>query len=274
MTTPPDPLYGPDMFASDLELPDPATVLNEPLPRAWSEGGMIEAVKRCVVTGLREAFGTSSISGAGDEQFYIDIEYPTDETKYPGIWVQFAIEKLTSAGLSMETWTKDDRGEWGSIHERQFDGRITLTIAATSSKDRDRLADAVIAQLSFSRPPDLVIRDRTKDAKQMKGLITALDENPYVFMTLDTDIINSGGQTVTSGTPWAQNILLYEDNYSVGCHGQFNIRFNFDGVYELVEIRPRYEIMEDHTPYNPVQWRDTVGWTHPARRGKPIPEVG
>ena len=36
--------YGPDMFYSDVTLPDPTTVLNEPLPRAWSQGGMIEAV--------------------------------------------------------------------------------------------------------------------------------------------------------------------------------------------------------------------------------------
>jgi hypothetical protein len=266
MTTDP-PVYGPDMFASDLELPDPATVLNEPLPRAWSQGGMIEAVKRCVITGLREAFGNSSLSGAADENFYIDIEYPTDITQYPGIWVQFAIEQLQRAGLSMETWTKDDRGQWGPIHEWAFNGRITLTIAAMSSKDRDRLADTVIAQLAFSRPPDLVIRDPRRDAKQMRGLITALDENPYVSMTLNTDQIQSGGQTVTSGTPWAQNILLYEDNYSVACTGQFNIRFNYDGVYELVEIRQRPELMDTNTAYNPVQWR---GIGHPSG----LPEIG
>lgn len=80
--------YGPDMFFSDVTLPDPTTVLNEPLPRAWSQGGMIEAVKRAVITGLRESFGNSSL-GAGEQKYYIDIEYPTDPTSYPGIWVQF-----------------------------------------------------------------------------------------------------------------------------------------------------------------------------------------
>jgi hypothetical protein len=74
-------------------------------------------------------------------------------------------------------------------------------------------------------------------------------------MTLNTDVVNSGGQTVTSGTPWAPNILLYEDNYSITCHGQFNMRFAQDGVYELVEIRPHPHLMATNVAYNPAQWR-------------------
>ena len=175
--------YGPDMFASDVSLPDPATVLNEPLPRAWTQGGMIEAVKRAVITGLRSSFGNSSLTG-GDQKFYIDIEYPTEPTSYPGIWVQFSIANLTRAGLSMETWTKDDDGNWGSIQEWSFNGNITLTVAALTSKDRDRLSDTVIAQLAFARPPDLIIYNPKTNANQMKGLITALDQNPYVSMTV------------------------------------------------------------------------------------------
>jgi hypothetical protein len=193
--------------------------------------------------------------GSGDgSQFYIDIEYPTEVERYPGIWVQFSIQSVTKAGLSMETWTKDDAGNWGPIQECTFTGRITLTIAALTSKDRDRLADTVIAQLAFSRPPDLVIRDPRKDAKQMRGLITALDNNPYVSMTLNTDVINGGGQTVTNGVPWANNVLLYEDNWSIECMGQFNMRFSHEGVYELVEIRPNPTLMADHVEYNPAQW--------------------
>ena len=255
--TDPEPVYGPDMFYSDIEVPDPATVVNEPLPRAWSQGGFIEAVKRNVTEGLRSAFGNTSLGAANDDAFPIEIEYPTDPTKYPAIWVQFAIESLNRAGIGMETWTKEN-DQWGPIHEWMFTGRITLTIAALTSKDRDRLADAVIAQLAFARPPDLVLRDPNRDTRQMKGLIAALDANPYVAMTLNTDQIASGGQTVTSGTPWAQNILLYEDNYSVDCQGQFNLRFNHEGIYELAEIRTRNEYMGDNVPYNPAQWLGTT----------------
>lgn len=241
--------YGLDMFASDVSLPDPATVLNEPLPRAWTQGGMIEAVKRAVITGLRSSFGNSSLTG-GDQKFYIDIEYPTEPTSYPGIWVQFSIGSLSRAGLSMETWTKDDDGNWGSIQEWSFNGNITLTVAALTSKDRDRLSDTVIAQLAFARPPDLIIYNPKTNANQMKGLITALDQNPYVSMTVNTDVIQSGGETVTGGTPWAQNILLYENNFSLTCHGQFNLRFSHDGVYSLAEIRHNHVLTDEIPPDN------------------------
>jgi hypothetical protein len=245
------------MFYSDITVPDPATVLNEPLPRAWAEGGMIEAVKRTVITGLRENFGNFSMKNPNTD-YNISIEYPTDLTKYPGIWVQFAIDKLQRAGLGMGTWTKDSNNNWGEIQEWMFDGRITLTIAAETSKDRDRLADTVLAQLAFSRPPDLIIRDTRKDSHQLKGLITTIENNPYVSMTLNTDQIHAGGATVTSGTPWAPNILLYEDNFSIDAQGQFNLRFSFDGVYSLAEIRLNPTPEGDNVAYNPAQWRGTT----------------
>lgn len=241
--------YGPDMFYSDITVPDPATVVNEPLPRAWAEGGMIEAVKRNVITGLREAFQGSSTNGP-DQDYYIDIEYPTKVAQYPGIWVQFNIDALKRAGLGMGTWTKKD-GEWGEIQEWMFDGRINLTIAAESSKDRDRLADTVLAQLAFARPPDLVLRDPFKDSGQFRGLIAAIEANPYVCMTLNTDVINPGGETATSGVPWAPNLMLYENAFSITCQGQFNLRTGFDGVYSLAEIRMVGDIPSDRNVHNP-----------------------
>ena len=240
--------YGPEIVAQPGEFPNPATIVNEPLPRAWAQGGMIEAVKRCVITGLRQQFNNTSLEST-DQQFYIDIEYPTKETEYPGIWVQFSIEKLSRAGLGMETWTQDDGGNWGPIHEWMFTGRITLTTCAITSKDRDRLADVVLANLAYARPPDMVIYNQSTNANQFRGLITALNENPYVKMTLSTDIIQSGGEQATQGTPWAPNILLYENTFAVDCQGQFNLRYSLDGVYTLAEIRPVATIASPHQPY-------------------------
>jgi len=275
-----NPAVGPDMFAVELDaegaLPDPTRILNEPPPRAWTQGGIIESVKKAVVTGVRNSFRKTTIGGSPDEgeAFHVDIEYPTEQEQYPGIWVQFAIEHLSRAGVAMETWVKDDEGQWGPIEEWNFEGRITLTIAALTSKDRDRLADTVISQLAFSRPTDMVIRNPKRDAKEHKGLLTVLDENPYVSMTLNTDIINSGGQTVTNGVPWAPNILLYEDNYSVACHGQFNMRFRFDGIYELTMIRALPQIgamgLElDPGNVTPHTQRIETGFPHPANVNLP-----
>lgn len=259
--TPSDPdegtLYGPDMFYSDLTLPDPTTVINEPLPRAWSQGGVIESVKRAVVTGLRDGFYNSTLGLGSDtgEKFSIDIEYPTDPEKFPGVWVQFSISSIKSGGLGMETWVKDEDENWSVIQVRNFEGRITLTAAALTAKDRDRLADTIIAQLSFARPPDMVLRDKRKDTKQFKGMITALDNNPYVQMTVNTDMLLPGGQTVSSGTPWANNVLLYEDAYSVECVGQFNMRFSHDGTYSLAAIQANASMLANNVAYDPTQWQ-------------------
>ena len=256
---PPDPAtLGPDMFYSELgPQPDPTTALNEPLPRAWSQGGMIEAVKRSVVTGLREAFTLATPASPGGK-FHIDIEYPMQKQNLPGIWVQFSIDQMQRGGLNMGVWTKDNDGNWGEIRTWVFNGKITLTCAALSSLDRDRMSDTIIAQLSFARAPDLVIRDVGKDAQQFRALITALNDNPYVSMTLNTDQLLSGGQTVTNNVPWASNELLYEDNYTMTCHGQFNMRYRFDGVYELAEIDLAPERLSPIPPYNPAQWRGTT----------------
>jgi hypothetical protein len=172
--------YGPDMFYSQLgEQTEPTPQLNEPMPKAWSKGGVIESVKMAVVAGIRSGLrGTSLGPTPGEDTLFdVDIEYPTDVTKYPSVWVQFSIETLKRAGLAMQTVTQDTHGNWGPIQEWIFTGRITLTIAALSSRDRDRLADTVISSLAFSRAPDLVIRQHT-DAQQDRSLITAIKTTP------------------------------------------------------------------------------------------------
>lgn len=249
--------YGPTMFYSELDQSSGVIPqLNEPLPQAWTMGGVIENVKRSIVASVRTGLeGTSLSQLSGKKQkFHVDIEYPTEQTDYPGVWVQFSIETLKRAGLAMSTLTQDNDGNWGPVYEWIFTGRITLTIAALSSKDRDRLADTVISALAFSRPPDLVIRKPGQDAQQDRGLITAINSNPYVALTLSTDEIMSGGQTVTGGTPFAPNILLYEDNYAIECQGQFNIRFGYDGAFTLAAINVVQSIQESNTPYNAKQW--------------------
>jgi hypothetical protein len=244
------------MFYSEMDNPDPSTQLNEPMPRAWASSGVIESVKTAVVGAIVEGLRGTTLSATDGEntKFDVSIEYPTDITSYPGIWVQFALTNATTAGLGMQTWTQDSAGSWGPINTYSFDGRITLTIAALSSKDRDRLADVVFSQLAFARAPDLVIRDPSKAAEQNKGLIASLNRNRYVSITLNTDQVQPGGQTVTSGVPWAPNVLLYEDNYSIGCHGQVNLRFNYEGLYTLAEIVPNPTINPDEPLYDPTRW--------------------
>ena len=241
--------YGPDLFASDIPQQQLGTQTNEPLPFG-APGGIIESVKRAVVIALRK----SLVGSATEQELYVDLEYPLKPTQYPGVWVQFSIVDLRRMGLAHEAVQLNTvTGDWDVIQEWQFTGRITLTIAALTSIDRDRLADQVIAQLAFSRPPDPVLVKPGRDNQQYRALVTALDQNPYVSLTVNTDVLTTGGQSVSQGVPWQQDILLYEDAYAFDCFGQFNVRFS-DGVYTLSRVQPAPQVVEQITDGNTVNW--------------------
>jgi len=232
-----DPFFGPDT-------PNPAHVVNDVLPK--SEGGIIEAVKRAVVTALRDAIQSMELRLEG-KSLYIDLEYPMEEAQYPGIWVQFSPTQLTRAGISHEIPVREEDGSWSLIQEWMFTGRITLSLAAMKSLDRDRLSDLVISNLAFARPPDLILTKPEEDTKRYRSLISTLGSNPYVSISLNTDTIIPGGQDVNPGAPWAggDNVLVYTDSYSVDAMGNFNVKFNHDGTYTLSRLDVTNEMMPE-----------------------------
>jgi len=255
--------YGPTAFMSDLDLPDPATQVNEPLPRA-TEGGLVEIVKRAVVTAVREALTGVGMTVNG-QPLYIDLEYPMKEVQYPGIWVQYSSTSLKRAGISQEAWVQEDDGNWCPIQEWEFRGRITLSIVALKNKDRDRVADMVIGMLAFARPPDLVLTKPLEDTKQHRALISTIAENPYVSMTLNTDVIYPAGQSVEVGVPWQtdakDNVLAYTDGYAFDVMGQFNVKFRHDGYYSLARIDTVPERLDSVDEYHVISpWHGTQPW--------------
>jgi hypothetical protein len=206
------------------EVPDAAKRANTPYPGAGGSG-MIETVKRAVMNALRESLtGTTLDRQVNGTKVTIDMEYPIQKESYPGIWVQFSFSEIVQAGIGHE------------VREFQFKGRVTLTIVALTSLERDRLADAVITMLAFSRPPEMVITNPSKDTKQFRQLIASLAENPYVSLTINHDQIVPGGQAMTTGVPWDEEIPGYEDTYSFDILGQTNIVFKHDGTYSLSNV--------------------------------------
>lgn len=241
---------------ADYELPPPGTIVVPPLPR--SDGGLIQSVKSATVLAMRDALQGTSMFDKG-QAVYIDMEYPMIQIQYPGIWVQFSVTKLNRAGVGHEITVQDpETHEWSFIQEWMFQGRITLTICATKNVDRDRLADSLIANLAFARTPQLLATKPQADTKKYRSLITALDENPYVAMTLQLDTIVPGGQQASMGTPWSDDILTYEDSYSFDLVGQFNLQFTHDGMYTLARIDPNFQTGATEQPYDPTQWLDAV----------------
>ena len=223
--------------------PDPAKRTNEVAPgNLAGGGGMIETVKRAVILALRDALTGSTLNGLiNGSAITVDMEYPMKPERYPGIWVQFSFSKIQNAGMGHELLlqtvenegTPEEWVNWEPVREFVFEGRCALTVVALTSLERDRTADAVITMLAFSRSPEQVITLRERDAKKFRQLIDSLANNPYVSMSINHDIINPGGQAMTTGVPWDDTLPGYEDTYSFDLIGQSNIVFRNDGTFSL-----------------------------------------
>jgi hypothetical protein len=88
----------------------------------------------------------------------------------------------------------------------------------------------------FSRPPEQVITDASRDTQQFRQFLTSLQENPFISMSLNLDTIVAGSQAVTPGVPWDPDIMGYEDTYSFDLLGQTNILFRHDGTFSLRRV--------------------------------------
>lgn len=225
-----------------------------------NRGGPIETTKRSVILALRDAVSGSTLNNlVNGDRLTVDMEYPMIEEKYPGIWVQFSFTKMQNSGVAWELLNRTVENEgtpeewvnWEPVREFTFEGRVTLSIVALTSLERDRIADAIVTMLLFSRVPEHVITRADRDTKQFRQLIGNLAENPYISMSINTDVLNPGGQAVTTGVPWDSEILGYEDSYSFDLLGQTNIAFRHDGTYSLHRIDMVGEMVE----YDRFAWQ-------------------
>lgn len=253
MTTPaPDPG---DLFMSDIQpLPDAALQVSATIP--GSAGGPIEAVKRAMVEGVRKGLNGNAL--VADGQITVDLDYPVEKEHYPGVWVGFSLSKLERAGLGHEDHALVN-GQWTFVQQWMFEGRISLTVAALSSKDRDRIADRLLMMLAFSRPPELgVVYNAPQDTQEERQLIGSLMDNPYVALTPQTGQILCGGEQVTPGTSWSNNVLVYENAFSMDVVGNFGMSFNHDGTYTLraIQLSPTPSAMGQ--TYDPAYWRPPI----------------
>lgn len=217
----------------DPDAPDVTVQVAPPVPGA-AVNGPIESMKRALMVALRDALTGTALTLTSSE-IKVSMEYPMSKAKNPGVWVQFSYTNLDRAGIDHEVYAKVG-GVWTAVQEWMFYGRASLTIVAYTAIERDRLADAFIANIAFARTPDLVLTKVDEDTQQFRGFIAAINANPYVFLTVNTDSLQPGGQGMSVGTPWDDMQFVYEDTYSFECIGQFNVAFDHDGSYQLTHI--------------------------------------
>ena len=229
-----DGAEAPSAFMADSPV-DLTQQVNQQLPGDTS-GGPIESVKRAVVVALREAF-TRTAMQISEDGIYIDLEYPLKEEQYPGIWVQFSLTKFVRGGIGHETVVFDPGlNQWTPIQVWTFEGRVTLSLVALKNKTRDQIADRIITEIAFSRTPEVWVTQPGQDTQQYRSLIAAINDNQYVSITLNTDMVMPGGQNMEIGVPWQPDTLAYVDSYAFDLIGQTQVKFRHDGAYTLARI--------------------------------------
>lgn len=167
--------------------------------------GVIENAKRGVIRALRATFDTQYpddvLAGV-----HVDMEYPVTRESYPGVWVQFSLNTIQRAGISQEIIGPDGV----RYYHWRFNGRITLTVVALTSLERDRMADGLINLFAFGRY-----------IPSMSAFSDSLNSYENVAIFLDQDALTPGGQSVNVGVPWDPDQIAYEDTYSIDCIGEF-----------------------------------------------------
>lgn len=213
-----------------------------------NQGGPVEAAKRGVVMALRQTINGTTLSDQGTVR--IDMEYPAKEESYPSIWVQFSLTRLRNAGMGHEHWTDE-----GLVREWTYEGRVNLTLLFLTSKERDQMSDALITIFAFSRSPSALANQgvyvQREGGFQYSDFFSSLDENPYLSMTLNSDDLQPGGQSVNVGTPWDPDTLVYEDSFSFTVMGQFETVIDDTGLYTIrkVQLAGGEPLGEDPNPY-------------------------
>lgn len=245
MTNPDDGPYGPDAFM-DEEPQNLFLQVNQSIPGAPGGGGPIEAVKRVVVEAVRTAIKRTGLR-LGDGDVYVDLEYPLEEENYPGVWIQFNLDSFVPSGLGHEYMTQtliNDVLTWTPIQSFTFTGKVVLSLVAMKNLDRDRMSDALLTMIGFSRTPEVWVTQPGQDTQQYRGLMGVFAESPYVSVTPNFASINFGGQGVDVGAPWQDDILVYTDTFSIELLGQTQVRFDNDGAYTLSRVDPNPTLVD------------------------------
>lgn len=184
------------------------------------QGLLVTPAKKLIIRALRATF-TSSYPDTKLAKMNIDVEYPYLEEHYPGIWVKFSPHRIQASGLDP---TQRTASEIFSVWH--FEGTVTLIVLALASKERDLISDGVIEAYAFA--------SQMPSASPFASTLLSSD---LINMTLQSDVLSSGGQTESVGVPWDDDKLAYEDRYSFEVIGQFRSRVQSGVVFtRLSEI--------------------------------------
>jgi len=177
--------------------------------------------KTLLTKALRTVFDDSAPE-TDFQNLHISIEYPVDKQHYPSIWVDFDPSgSLRIAGIGHFEQTDSELATSPELYRWRFSGMATMTIAALTSLERDRLFDAVVRVLGFG--------DRSNNLGRFR---TMIENNDLIAINIDFDEIEQRGFAASQGTPWGTDEMIYEATIAMEVIGEFTV----DNTQALVAL--------------------------------------
>lgn len=169
------------------------------------------ALKTAVTKAAQAGFAAvSDPDFSGTNAPLVSIEFPVEQSAYPGVWVQYADNaELSVAGIGhVETSTAG--GVLAQCSRWKFSGTVTLTLVALTSWQRDRLFDLFTEIFISSKfnPALAVFREQ-------------IENNPFIGMNANFDDLSVFGDSAGQGTPWGTDEVVYETSVGFDVIGEF-----------------------------------------------------
>lgn len=185
----------------------------------------LEYTKGVLTNGLIQVFGPN-FRIVDFRNVLVSMEYPVRAQDYPSIWVDFEpIGVVRNVGIGQVEGIPTAAATLLGRYRWAFAGTASFTVVAMTSRERDRLFDALISVIAFSQ----------LDANQSQ-FRQYVENNPYIGMNMNFDSIDQRGFNVGQGTPWGTDEMIYEATIAGDIEGEFIATAGQEfGLVKLIE---------------------------------------
>lgn len=170
----------------------------------------LQKLKGAVVESLRATFDVD-YPNAHFQDLWASIEFPIEQTNYPGLWVTYDdTDELSIAGVDHEEELIDELNDTITRWTRwRFKGIISITVVAMTSWERDQLFDEVVRTFISAK-----YNEEHAFRKQ-------IEDNDWIALQINFDDLRPAGDAAAQGTPWGTEDVIYEKTISMTCLGEF-----------------------------------------------------
>lgn len=171
------------------------------------------ATKTAITQALEEVFADHpNTDFQGENRPNVSMEYPVEQSHYPGLWVQYADNReLRTAGIGHTEQIVDVDEETVTTYSRwTFSGTATITVVALTNFERDRLYDEVVRTFISAR-----------FNSELSPFRNYIENNPLIAMQANFDDLQPFGDNAALGTPWGTDEPIYEKSLSFDLIGEF-----------------------------------------------------